>query len=151
MRLNTQKGQSLFEITLALAISTLIIVAIVALTSNAIRNTTFSKNKSLATHYSQEATEWLRGQRDADFPTFETKALTPLYCMPSLSWVTASIGACASGQEIPDTIFRREISFSTSLVNGKTLIQAGVNVYWTDSQGLHEVRSVTNFSDWREI
>ena len=146
-----EKGQSLFEMMLALAVSTLIIVAIVALTSNAIRNTTFSKNKTLATRFSQEATEWLRGERDADFPTFETRALTPLYCLPSLSWTSASIGACTGGQEISNTIFKREVTFSSSLVNGKTLIQAGVKVYWTDSQGTHEVRSVTNFSDWRQL
>lgn len=147
--MRTESGQSLFEIILALAITTLIVVALVALTATSIRNTTFSKNKTLASRYSQEATEWLRGQRDAHFPTFKDKALTSLYCMPSLSW--AIIGACGSGQEIANTLFRREISFSSSLVNGKTLIQASVRVYWSDAQGLHEVRSVTNFSDWREI
>jgi len=149
--MKNESGQSLFEIILALAITTLIIVALVALTATSIRNTTFSKNKTLASRFSQEATEWLRGERDADFSAFETRTLTPLYCLPSLSWSAASIGACTSGQEIANTLFRREISFSSSVVNGKTLIQAGVRVYWNDAQGLHEVRSVTNFSDWREI
>lgn len=144
-------GQSLFEIMLSLAITTLIIVAIVALTSTSIRNTTFSKNKTLASRYSQEATEWLRGERDTDFGVFKTRALTPLHCLPALSWSSATIGACTSGQEIVNTPFRREISFSSSVVNGKTLIQTGVRVYWSDAQGLHEVRSVTNFSDWRDI
>ena len=147
--MRNQSGQSLFEIVLALAITTSIIVALVALTATSIRNTTFSKNKTLASRYSQEATEWLRGERDANFSAFSSQAATPLYCMPSLSW--AIIGACASGQEIVNTLFRREISFSSSLVNGKTLIQASVRVYWSDAQGLHEVRSVTNFSDWRQI
>ena len=151
MRRINQEGQSLFEIMLALAVSTLIIVAIVSLASNAIRNTTYSRNKTLATRFSQEATEWLRGERDADFTVFETRALIPLYCLPSLSWATSSIGSCSSGQEIVNSIFRREVTFATSLVNGKTLIQAGIKVYWTDGQGQHEVRSVTNFSDWREL
>ena len=149
--MRNESGQSLFEIMLALAITTLITVALVALTATSIRNTTFSKNKTLASRYSQEATEWLRGERDVDFNAFETRAATPLYCFPSLTWGSASIGACTSGQEIANTLFRREISFSSSVVNGKTLIQAGVRVYWTDAQGLHEVRSVTNFSDWRQI
>lgn len=149
--MKNESGQSLFEIILALAITTLIIVALVALTATSIRNTTFSKNKTLASRYSQEATEWLRGERDTDFSAFETRVLTPLYCFPSLSWGSATIGACTSGQEIANTPFRREISFSSSLVNGKTLIQASVRVYWSDAQGLHEVRNVTNFSDWREI
>ena len=145
-----EKGQSLFEIMLALAVVTLVIMAIVSLTSTSIRNTTYSKNKTLATRYSQEATEWLRGERDTDFTVFENRALTPLYCLPSLSWAAASIGACGAGQLITDTPFKREVSFSISTVSGKTLVQAGVRVYWSDSQGLHEVRSVTNFGDWRE-
>ena len=132
-------GQSLFEIILALAITTLIIVAIVALTSTSIRNTTFSKNKTLASRYSQEATEWLRGERDTDFSVFETRALTSLYCLPALSWGSATIGACASGQEIANTPFRREISFTSSVISGKTLIQVSIRVYWSDAQGLHEI------------
>lgn len=149
--MKSESGQSLFEIILSLAITTLIIIALVALTATSIRNTTFSKNKTLASRYSQEATEWLRGERDTDFNAFNSRAATPLYCLPSLSWSSASVGACPSGQEIANTLFRREVSFSSSVVNGKTLIQTGVRVYWSDAQGLHEVRSVTNFSDWREI
>lgn len=149
--MRNESGQSLFEIILALAITTLIVVALVALTATSIRNTTFSKNKTLASRYSQEATEWLRGERDADFNVFETRAATPLYCLPSLTWGSASIGACTSGQEIANTPFRREISFSTTSIACGDLIEAGVKVYWTDSQGIHEVRSVTCFSDWREI
>src|SRR3990172_5630766 len=116
-----QSGQSLFEVVLALAIATIIIVAMVALASSAIRNSNFSRNKTLATRFSQEATEWLRGERDADFTVFETRALIPLYCLPSLSWASSSIGSCSSGQEIVNSIFRREVTFATSLVNGKTL------------------------------
>jgi len=150
--MKNESGQSLFEIILALAITTLIIVAIVALTATSIRNTTFSKNKTLASRYSQEAMEWLRGERDTDFSAFKTRAFTStLYCLPSLSWSPEIIGACTSGQEIANTPFRREISFSTTSIACGDLIEAGVKVYWTDSQGIHEVRSVTCFSDWREI
>lgn len=146
-----ESGQSLFEIVLALAITTLIIISIVSLTSTSIRNTTFSKSKTLASRYAQEATEWLRGERDTDFSAFETRTLTPLYCLPSLTWSSATIGACTSGQEIANTPFRREVAFTSSVINGKTLIQVSIRVYWSDAQGLHEVRSVTNFSDWREL
>lgn len=153
--MKSESGQSLFEIILALAITTLITVALVALTATSIRNTTFSKNKTLASRYSQEAMEWLRGERDTDFSVFkEIRAANPLYCLPSLSWSGASgatIGACTSGREIANTLFRREISFSTTSIACGDLIEAGVKVYWTDSQGIHEVRSVTCFSDWREI
>lgn len=148
------KGQSLFEVIMALAIATLIIVALVALASSSIRNTTFSKNKTLATRYSQEATEWLRGQRDTDWATFYARAANPLYCLKSLSWTDAVIGACGSGQEIANTPFKREVAFSRTTVtvggSPKDVVEAEIKVYWTDAQGVHEVRAATDFTDWRQ-
>lgn len=150
-----ERGQSLFEIVLALAIATIIIVAMVALASSAIRNSNFSKNKTLATRYSQEATEWLRGERDTDFDAFFTRAANPLFCLKSLSWTEATIGSCTDGQEIPGTIFKREVGFTrtTVLVGGlpKNVIGAEIKVYWQDAQGVHEVKSLTDYTDWREI
>lgn len=150
----TNRGQSLFEVVLALAISVLIIVALVALAASAIRNTTFSKNKTLATRYSQEATEWLRGERDADWTVFYTRAANPLYCLKSLSWAEATIGACTAGQEIDSTPFKREVGFDRTVVvvGGlpKNVVETEIKVYWQDAQGIHEVKSVTNFTDWRE-
>lgn len=150
-----EDGQSLFEVVLALAIATIIIVAMVALAASAIRNSNFSKNKTLATRYSQEATEWLRGERDRDFDTFSAQAANPVYCLPSLSWTVATIGTCTDGQEIPGTIFKREVGFTrtTVTVGGlpKNVIEAEMNVYWQDAQGMHEVKSITEYTDWREI
>jgi Tfp pilus assembly protein PilV len=142
------KGQSLFEVVVALAISALIITAIVSLVSNSIRNATFSRNKTLAARYAQEATEWLRGQRDSDMTTFSANILTPTWCFKSLSWVQS--GNCASDDFIPATPLIREVTFSVGLVGGKDLVQSDVVVFWTDSQGYHEVRSATNFADWRQ-
>ena len=150
-----QSGQSLFEVVLALAIATIIIVAMVALASSAIRNSNFSRNKTLATRYSQEATEWLRGERDTNFDTFFTRAANPLFCLKTLNWAEATIGVCTDGQEIPDTLFKREVGFArtTVLVGGlpKNVVEAEIKVYWQDAQGVHEVRSITEYTDWREI
>jgi len=145
------KGQSLFEVVVALAISALIITTIVSLVSNSIRNSTFSKNKTLAARYAEEATEWLRGERDREITAFRTNIQTSLNsprCFNSLSW--SGIGACSPGEVIADTPFTREMTFSISLIGAKDLIQADIVVFWNDSQGYHEVRSATNFGDWRQ-
>lgn len=141
-------GQSLFEVVVALAISALVIVALVSLVSNSIRNANFSRNKSEASNYAQEASEWLRGQRDSDVTLFVTNTLTPNWCFANLNWNAS--GNCSSGSVIPGTIFKRSGSFSTSVENGKNIVKATILVSWTDSQGTHNVESVTNFSDWRE-
>lgn len=142
-----EKGQSLFEVLLALAVAALIIIAIVALATTSIRNARFSRNQSLTTRYAQEAIEWLRGQRDEDWDTFAPRALTPLWCLKSLSWTDTVVGGCGSSDFISDTIFKREISFT---ILDASKIDTEVKVYWEDAQGLHETKTVTTFTDWRE-
>lgn len=142
------KGQSLFEVVIALGISAIVVVALVGLTSTSIRNATFSKNKTLAGRLAEEATEWLRGERDEDVVTFVTNSQTPIWCLTNLNW--ANPGACGSGDEVAGTRFMRELVFSEDAGTPETIIEANVRVWWSDSQGEHEVRSATNFTDWRE-
>lgn len=144
----TIAGQSLFEVVVAVAISAFIIVGIVSLVSTSIKNSTFSKNKTVASQYAQEGTEWLRGQRDNNISTFTTNVLTPTWCISDLSWTKQ--GSCGQSDNISNTPFYREADFTIDLVNGKNLIQANVKVSWNDSDGYHEVTNVTNFSDWRQ-
>lgn len=64
-------GQSLFELVVAIGIVGLVLVAIVSVATISVRNTTFSKEQSLASRYTQQAMEWLRGQRDTDWDDFK--------------------------------------------------------------------------------
>lgn len=145
---NLEGGQSLFEVVLALGVITAISVGIVSLTVSAIRNAAFSKNKTLAGRYAQQATEWLRSERDNDFDAFQTHALTLRWCLSELNW--EKVGVCGDSDKIAGTPLSREVSFLSNLVSGKTVIEADVKLYWQDAQGLHETRSVTSFSDWRQ-
>ncbi len=152
MKTKTDSGQSLFEVVVAIAISALIIVAIVSLTSNSIQNSSYSKDKTLAATYVQQATEWLRSQRDNDTNTFIEHVTTPTWCLNNISAVSAwnHPGSC-NGEYIVGTHFTREATFNVTLQpNGKNLIEANVTVKWTDTKGIHEVTSATNFSDQRE-
>jgi len=138
-------GQSLFEVVIAVGIIGLIITAVVILATSSIRNTTYSRNKSLATRYSQEAVEWLRGQRDTNWLNFHNYAITSaVYCFDALNWTKAR--ACNAGEVISDTILQRQATFSN--ITG-TSITTTVAVFWSDSQGLHQVSTSTVFTDWR--
>jgi Tfp pilus assembly protein PilV len=157
------KGQSLFEVVVAIAISALIIVAIVSLTSNSIQNSSYSKDKTLAATYVQEANEWLREQRDSNMDTFATnaslssaidpKTLKVTWCLNNdLSTLTAwpnTQRPCPNGSFISGTHFTRQVVFdkSTDISTGKTIYQADVSVFWSDSKGIHQVTSSTTFSD----
>ena len=153
MQEKLNNGQSLFEVVVAIAISAIIIVALVALAANSIRNATFARNKTQAGRYAEEATEWLRGQRDMDISTFKSNSLVPVWCLSFLfatpsDWSAQSQGDCSQGEEIPGTKFFRELEFPDD--GNPDVIQVDVVVFWTDSQGTHEVRSATNLSDWRQ-
>lgn len=144
----TQKGQSMFEVVLALFIITMIIVAVVILSTNAISNSLFSRSKTQASRYSQEAVEWLRRERENNSKTFGVVTNTGTYCLVALNF--SNTGTCAANEIITNTIFKREVNFSTRLVSSKTIITATVITSWQDSKGYHEVRSSTDFSDIRE-
>lgn len=148
--MKNEKGQSLFEVVLALGVITAITVGIVSLAVTSIRNAAFSKNKTLAGNYAQEATEWLRSERDSDFEAFRTHAETQpsfKWCLSNLSW--SKFGPCSTSDNITGTPLFRDVTFTTS-VSGNTIIEADIKVYWTDSQGVHEVSSITSFTDWRQ-
>jgi type II secretory pathway pseudopilin PulG len=138
-------GQSLFEVVVAIAIIMVIMVSIVVLATSSIRNTSYSNNKTLAAKYSQEAMEWLRGVRDNNWETLAENALVGTWCLKNLAW-DKNI-ACASDDFITGTRLIRELYFT---VISATDIEAKIKISWQDAQGLHEVNSVTNFTDWRQ-
>jgi Tfp pilus assembly protein PilV len=143
--IKTTKGQSLFEVIIAIGITSMILVAIINTAILSVRNTSFSRNKTLASRHSQQAVEWLRGERDANWDTFSARSNT-VWCMSNLDWTKNRI--CTDTDNIPTTPFKREISLTNT--SGQQ-IDAKVKVYWNDSQGYHEVKVSTYFTDWRVI
>lgn len=146
LRKKLTSGQSLFEVVIALGVITIILVSLVILAALSISNATFSKNKTTATRLSQETLEWLRSERDSSWAVFANHAATPIWCMPTLSWSANFAGACAQGTTITGTILSRELTFSSL---DPDTIQVVVRLFWTDSQGSHESRTTTNFTNWR--
>lgn len=145
---NSIKGQSLFEVVLALFVITMIIVGVVVVSTNSISNSLFSRNKTLAARYAQEGIEWLRLEKERDFSALATVADTATYCLDNLNF--NNIGACNGSEFIGDTEFAREVNFTKLSENSKVLIEATVITYWTDSKGYHESRSSTVFTDIRQ-
>lgn len=145
-RCDYQKGQSLFEVVVSIAISALIVTAIVAVASNSIQNSSYSKDKTLASGYVQETMEWLRKERDQNSIVFLTKALPGTnYCLTSLSW-TSPVGICTSSQVIGTTKFMRSLQFLQCDTCPANVVEAKVAVSWRDSKGLHDVSSITDLS-----
>jgi Tfp pilus assembly protein PilV len=146
-----QRGQSLFEVVVAIAISALIVTAVVALATNSIQNSSFSRDKTIATNYVQETMEWLKQERDQNSDIFNVKAefsrsSDVTYCLDSLSWPVVP-KSCTSDEVVVGTNFIRELTFpSCADPCPVDIVEAKVTVYWIDSKGVHEVTSSTNLS-----
>jgi type II secretory pathway pseudopilin PulG len=105
------KGQSLFELVIAIAVIGLFLVALVGAVTRSIATSTFSRQKSVANRYVQEGLEWVRHERDLDWTAFYARSsgVGSLYCINDL---TFSAGSCAG--PIAGTIFLREVVLSSS-------------------------------------
>lgn len=154
-----ENGQSLFELVVAIAISALVIVAIVSLVTNSIRSAVFAKNQSTASDLADKTIEWLRGQRDQDIQGFlnyvdPTLGGSPVYCFKdlNLNWNYGVLCNSDGGDAIEGTLFTRQATFRVydDPVKAKTIIEAEIDVSWKDSQGEHKVVNTTNFTDWRQ-
>ncbi len=116
----------------------------VGLASRSIGNTTFSREKTQAAKYTQEAVEWLRGQRDVDWGVFRLKG-SPSgtnYWLQTLAW-------SASSSPITGTAFTRQAIIIYNAAANPDVVEARVVTSWSDSAGTHESRVTTYFTNWR--
>jgi len=142
------------EVVFALALISLVSVAIVGLATVSIRNNISSRNSTSAKRYAQETMDWLRKVRDVR-PWSEFSASTGTYCLPTLSEVTAvdgwSIGTqgeCDSDEAsdyISETQLLRELVLTTA---GTDKILVDVTVSWSDSKGTHVSKLTTELAKW---
>lgn len=142
------RGQSFVELIAALVVVSIALTALVGLVTKSIANSTFTRNKTLATNYAEETMEWLRGQRDLGWSTSFYARTGSNWCLVSLSWTSGGThtGTCGATEVVTGTIFRRELTFTR--VNAST-VNATVSLKWTDSIGTHEAASTTTFTNWK--
>jgi Tfp pilus assembly protein PilV len=148
--LATNSGQTLFEIVFAIVVTSIALIAVINLATISIRNTTFSRDKTLASRHTQEAVEWLRGQRDADWNAFASNvSKSSSWCLAGLSWTSDGThqGTCGgAGDFISGTKFKRSVSFTS--VTSDT-ISFDVATSWDDANGTHVVSASNVFTNWK--
>ncbi len=139
-------GQSLFEVVVAIGIVSAILVGVMSLATDSISNSTFSREQALAQTYTQEAIEWLRGQRDMDWDTFLGHASGggTVWCLQTLSWDNS--GACSLSETIPGTNFRRQVNLSTVTMDEVRVV---VSTYWEGTGGQHKAEVTTKLNNWK--
>lgn len=119
-------GVSLLEVIIAMAISIVLVSGLVFGVTNSIKNSQFSRNQALATKFSQEAMEKIRGYRDQN------------------TWVTFTSGCAGYNMGAVSAQFTR---IKTCSLLDPNKMQVTVTVSWTDPMGTHQSQLSSYFSN----
>jgi prepilin-type N-terminal cleavage/methylation domain-containing protein len=129
---HTQKGQTIIEILIALAVGAIVLTAVASTATISVSNAEFAKKKTEAVRYVDEGIENVRIARDGADSWDAFLALT---------WDDEAIGS-----------FRRE----TTVVDdpgdpGNTNRRlVTVTVFWSDAKGEHQASSTTILTSWTQ-
>ena len=133
---NSSSGQSLIEVVVVAGLIMLILVALVAGATVAIRNSQFSRTKARAMQLNLEAMEWIRGERKEGWSEFASRNGT--FCLKELNFDAP--GNCSSSDQfIRQAVLTKE---------GTDKIEVKLNTSWTDSNGEHNEEIITYLTKW---
>lgn len=151
---DTESGQSLIEVLIALAASVAVIAAIAVTVITSLSNVEFTKNQNLATQYSREGLELVRQKAKDNWLYFSSHYTSVYYCLDSNDNLSVMVGSCPQNVGI----FKRQIQVfqnDTTKCNGNTKIIS--MVLWSDSKCLsgdafcHDVQLDTCFANINTI
>ena len=128
---NSQKGQTIIEILIAIAVGALVLTAITATATITVSNADFAKKKTEAVKYLEEGVENVRIARDN-----------------AISWELFKLNYPLT--DIPATGFNRitTVEPDPNEPLNEDRRQVTVTVSWEDAKGTHEVMSTTILSNW---
>ena len=135
---------SLIEVLVFTTVLSLFFVTAAAVATFNIRNTKIQENKILATRYAEEATEWVRFEKESDWSVFvahDASGTGTTYCLNNLAWTSAS--ACGEVYSLgTPSIFKRELFIKNS---GPDQVDTTVTVSWKEINGIFSVPIKTVF------
>ncbi|HLE48584.1 MAG TPA: hypothetical protein VI819_00920 [Patescibacteria group bacterium] len=141
----SKKGQSIFEVVIAIAIAAIVMTVIVSLSADSLSNSIYSKNKTLANRYTSETIEWLRWQRESmGWQSFSTQITASAnWCFATLALSASYRHTCVitnAADAISGTSYFRNVSVSNT--GGR--LDVTINVSWRESDGWHETETSTS-------
>lgn len=163
-KFSLSKGQTLIELLASFSVAVVLVSAIAIAIISALSNTQFSKNRSVATQYSQSGIEMIRQMRNNDFAAFDGLS-DRNYCLdkrcPGITDSLRSNPNCwtRSGARCElniDNIFIREVEIvkdsSSCLIEGTDATKVTVSTLWSDSKCkdplfCHSAKLVSCFSN----
>lgn len=139
-----QSGQTLAEVVVAIGVVVLLVTGLIIGTSVSLKASQYSKARSQAVQYAQEAVELVRNLRDGGWTTFSAYGdVIPIsWCLDKLGVWTQMSGACIANI---DNFYTRQVTFSW--IDPRMKID--VVVTWTDGNKTYTVPITTYVTQWR--
>lgn len=153
---NEEKGQSLIEVLIALAVVLIVLVALVSAVTVSVQSSDYSRKKAQASAYANQGMENIRVYRDSNWASFLGLA-NGTYGLAG----SVPSGGCPGLANLA-SVFIRCVSLERSLIqsppadgdlNGDGIddykVKVRVTVSWTDSKGTHTSDLVSYFTQWQ--
>lgn len=139
-----QKGQSLVEAVVALAVAIIVVSAMAVAAITALNNADFSKYQNLATQYAQQGIEIVRQQSQTDWNNFSSNQLGS-WCLAqnsiNLDSLPTGMTVCAPNIKLQQTntnsFFVRQVTIAQTGpadLGCHGTVKATVSVSWTDGK-----------------
>lgn len=130
--MDKQKGQSLWEIIIALTIASLVAVGLIRSTSTAVKTTRFSGDQTEATALAQKKLSSIVNSRYSDPSAFWAKVPNPGDTHKYLPDDITNAGYC-----IKSSLYNDYNSLPLSTPNKSTakLVKISVDIYWAEKGG----------------
>lgn len=137
-----QSGQTLAEVVVAIGVIVLLVTGLVVGTSVTLKASQYSKARSQAVKYAQEAVELARSLRDSSWTTFAAYGGTS-QCLDGDGVWTPTSGACSANI---NNFYTRTVIFTWDEPRMKT----DVTVSWLDGNKTYTVPISTYLTQWRD-
>ena len=149
------EGQTLVETVAALAVTVIIITALVGMAVTSLRSSNLSRSKAIASQLLSEEIEKVRIYRDANTFGGLTADLTALRTLQACNtnvgpyYVNSSNNLVGSSETVSLNSLNFSRYFYACLSASSTQLRVTATVSWNDSAGTHPIKATTYFSNWR--
>ncbi|KKU82987.1 MAG: hypothetical protein UY10_C0017G0007 [Microgenomates group bacterium GW2011_GWA2_47_8] len=138
-------GQTIVEIIVVVGVAVILVTALVASSTIALKSGQFGKMKSTAVQYAQEALEMTRNMRDKswdDFYTYGDSLPSENWCLDKQGTWTPQVISCLVNI---DSIYTRTVTFAWQ----DPQMKVDVVVSWADGAKAYNATLSTYFTQWR--
>ena len=140
------RGQSLIEVIVAMAVMSLLLVALLSLMSLSVKNSRLARDRTRAVAYGQQGVELMRAYRDYHWNQFSHQADGTVYSQQE-NW-TVGPGVNLHSPCVQNNIslyFTRCVTLTDS---GADNIAVAVTVAWKEGSQTFQTTQTTNLSLW---